>query len=72
MKKSTRILALIEAILLIALYLSTLVFALIDSAYTLNLLKASIAATILLPILLYAYILFYRLSKHSDDSSDEL
>ena len=72
MKKSTRILALIGAILLIALYLSTLVFALIDSAYTLNLLKASLAATILLPILLYAYILFYRLSKHSDDSSDEL
>jgi hypothetical protein len=30
--------------------------------------KASIAATILLPVLLYAYTLFYRLShKNKDD-----
>ena len=71
MRKSTRMLALIGAILLAGLYISTLIFALINSAYTLNLLKASIAATIILPVLLYAYILVYRLSKHSDNSAEE-
>lgn len=71
MKKSTRILALIGVVFLVGLYISTLIFALIDSVYAQNLLNASIAATIILPVLLYAYILVYRLAKHSDDSSEE-
>ena len=67
MHKLTRIFALIGAILLAGLYICTLILALIDSAYTSDLLKAAIASTIILPILLYAYILIYRLAKHSDD-----
>lgn len=67
MHKLTRVFALIGAILLAGLYICTLVFAMIDSAYTSDLLKAAIASTIILPILLYAYILIYRLAKHSDD-----
>ncbi len=69
MHKLTRIFALIGAILLAGLYICTLILALIDSAYTSDLLKAAIASTIILPVLLYAYILIYRLAKHSDDSS---
>lgn len=72
MKKSTRILALAGAVLMALLYISTLILALIDSPVTQDLLKASIAATILLPVLLYAYILFYRLNqKHDDDSTEQ-
>lgn len=66
MKKTKRLLALIGVFLLAALYLSTLIFALFDSSKTMGFFKASIAATILLPVLLYAYTLFYRLSHGKD------
>lgn len=67
MKKIKRTLALIGAVLLIALYISTFVFALFDHSASLGLLKASIACTILLPVLLYAYTLVYKISKKDDD-----
>ena len=51
MKKSKRIMALIGAILLVLLYVSTLIFAFIDSVVSQKLLMAAIAATILLPVL---------------------
>ena len=63
MKKIKRILALIGVVLLVCLYGSTLVFALMDSPAADGLLRASIAATILIPVLLYAYILIARLLK---------
>lgn len=69
MKKSKRIFALAGAFLLVCLYGSTLFFAVFDHSASADLLKASIAATILLPILLYAYGLIYRLSKNR--KSDE-
>lgn len=70
MKKTTRILALIGAVLLIALYVSTLFFALMDTATAATLLKISVAATIILPVLLYGYILIYRLTNKGDEDSD--
>lgn len=67
MKKLKRILALIGAVLLFSMYGITLVLALIGSDYALELLKASIVSTVLFPVLLYAYILVYRLlSQHKD------
>ena len=54
MKKAKRILALTGAILLVCLYAATLVFALMDSPAASGLLKAAVAATILVPVLLYA------------------
>lgn len=70
MKKFKRISALIGAVLLILLYVSTFVFAMIDHSASKGLLKASIACTILLPVLLYAYALVYKASKKDDDGSD--
>lgn len=70
MKKTKRILALAGAVLLILLYLSTLIFALIDSPVTNDLFMASAAATILIPVLLYGLQLFYRLRNNSKDDSD--
>lgn len=63
MKKTKRILALIGAVLLFAMYASTLVFAFIDHSASMWLLKASIACTIILPVLLYAYTLVYRVTR---------
>ena len=72
MKKGKRIFALIGAIALVLMYISTLVFALIDTSVSGGLLKASIACTVILPVLLYAYSLVYRLSKKNNDNSDIL
>lgn len=73
MKKFKRIFALLGAVLLICLYGSTLVFAIADCPSSADLLKASIAATILLPVLFYTYTLVYRLSqkKKPDDTNED-
>lgn len=71
MKKVKRILALIGVILLLAMYGSTLVFAIIDNSDSMSMFKASIAATIIIPVLLWAYTLVFKLVKKDDDSQDE-
>lgn len=71
MKKSKRIMALIGAILLVLFYVSTLIFAFIDIVVSQKLLMAAIAATILLPVLLYIYSLFSRTSHTDDSDSNE-
>lgn len=68
MKKLKRISALLGVFILIAMYLCTLIFALIDSPVASDLLKASIAATIFVPVILYGLLLVTRLLK--DDSKD--
>ena len=49
----------------------TLVFALIGSSWADMMLKASIAATILIPVLLYGMILMARVLKKDEDPSDD-
>lgn len=63
MKRTKRFLALTGAVLLLLMYMTTLIFSLIDSSAATGLLKASIAATILIPVPLYGYILIARLLK---------
>lgn len=70
MKKIKRILAIAGVVILVGLYVSTLVFALIGSELSTNLLKASVACTILLPIILYGYMLLYKLSKKNEENKD--
>mgnify|MGYP005769709487 FL=1 len=60
MNKVKRIIALTGALLLFCLYMSTLIFALIGSPVSTDLFKASLAATIIIPVLLYGYILTAR------------
>lgn len=55
-QKLKRIFAWIGIILLVGLYVSTLVFALIGSAHARQLLGASVAATLIVPVLLYVMI----------------
>lgn len=64
MKKVKQIIALIGVIVLVGLYAGTLVLACIGGERAAELLKASIYATIVLPVLLWAYSFIYRLLKN--------
>ncbi|MEF9917284.1 MAG: hypothetical protein RR275_02465 [Lachnospiraceae bacterium] len=70
MKKAKKLLALTGVIILVALYASTLVFALFDHSTSLSLLKISIAATIFVPVISYVCILFFKLPKKDDSDSN--
>ncbi len=70
MNRLKRILALSGAVLLVCMYAAALVFALIDSPAAAGLFRASIAATILVPVLLYAYILAARILKGKGRGND--
>lgn len=65
MKKLKKIFAIIGIIVLAGLYLSTLIFALMDSEESIKLLQASIYLTITFPVILYAISLIYKL-LHKD------
>lgn len=68
MKKTKRILALAGVVLLVGMYASTLVFALMKHENASNMLMASIVCTVLIPVLLYAYTLMYRVLDHRKNS----
>ena len=70
MKKLKQITALIGVIALAGLYVSTLVLALIGSTEAINLLKAAVYATIVLPVLLWAYSFIYRMIKGKQNDAD--
>ena len=63
MKKVKQILAILGVVLLLGLYVITLIMAITDNTSTLSMLEASVVATILIPILLWAYSFIYRLLK---------
>ncbi|MDE6312422.1 MAG: hypothetical protein K2M46_02195 [Lachnospiraceae bacterium] len=61
MKKLKKIAAILGIVVLAGLYLSTLIFALMDSEKSLQLLQASIYLTITFPVVLYGIQLIYKL-----------
>ena len=71
MNKAKRLFALLSAVLLLGLYISTFIFAMMDSEFSQKLLLASIALTILLPVILYGMILIHKLVKHSEEEIEE-
>lgn len=71
MKNLKRIFAAIGAILLFAMYASTLLFAFTDHSRSLGLLKASIACTVIFPVLIYGYTLVYRISRRGSDDPED-
>jgi cell shape-determining protein MreD len=70
MKKIKQILAILGVILLLSLYVITLLCAIFDSSDTMRLFQASILATIIIPVLLWAYSFIYRLLKNHKDSDE--
>lgn len=72
MDKLKRIIALLLVIGLFALYGLTLFFALTDNTDTLQYLKASIVATVIVPTLMWTYSFIYRLmGKGKQPNSSE-
>ena len=73
MKKVKQILAVIGIVFLVLLYLSTLICAIIDRTETMRLFQASIMATVIIPVLLWAYSFIYKLiKKNAKDQMDEM
>ena len=74
MKKVKQILAILGVALLLGLYVITLIMAITDNTSTMSMLEASVVATILIPILMWAYSFIYRLLKKyygSDKDEDK-
>lgn len=66
-EKIKRILALIGVILLAGLYIITLVLAFVDPTASREWLRTAISATLVIPVLLYTYIMVYKLVKKKDE-----
>ena len=63
MKNFKRFAALVRVILLVGLYLTTLILSFIDSEHAHQMFKGCIVATVVLPIMMYAYLLMFKLLK---------
>lgn len=73
MKKVKQILAIIGIVFLVLLYLSTLICAIIDRTETMRLFQASVMATVIIPVLLWAYSFIYKLiKKNAKEQMDEM
>lgn len=70
MKRMKQILAILLIIILAALYVSSLVFAIIGSDRAMDWLKASIYATVVLPVLLWIYIFLYQKIRDTKDKNN--
>lgn len=70
-KKVKRITAWAGIIILAGLYISTLILALIGTESSRTLLKFSILSTFILPVLMYGYILMYRVLKGKGVDSNQ-
>ena len=67
MNKGKRIIALAGAIFLAVIYLAALILAFIDHPSAHNLFVGAIVSTVVVPVLLYLYMLLYKLSSKKDE-----
>ena len=70
-KKVKQILAIIGIVVLVGLYVSTIVCALSSSDNFMNLLLASVYATVIIPVLIWAYSFIYKLLKKDQDDDEK-
>ncbi len=66
-----QIFAIIAIVLLAGLYISCLVLALIQSEWASKMLQLTIVMTVLVPVTIYIFMMFYRLSHRKDDFDDQ-
>lgn len=76
MKKARQIIALIGVILLVLLYVSTLVLAIVDKSSSMKLFQTSVIATIIVPVLIWTVTFFMKrnrddIEEQFKDDSDE-
>lgn len=70
--KAKQILAIAGIVLLGGLYLTSLIFALIDHPLKSSLLTASLYCTIVIPVLLYVFLVIAKHFKKDDEDSSDL
>lgn len=71
MKKLKQILAILLIVILIGLYIASLILALIGSENAMAWLKISIYASIVLPVLIWAFTFITKLIKGSDEELND-
>ncbi|MBR1743190.1 MAG: hypothetical protein IJ733_15240 [Lachnospiraceae bacterium] len=68
-KKLKRILAWIAVVILVGLYITTVVMAILVTPNTVHMFRTSVMATIMVPIMMYVVLFLYRLI-HPEDTED--
>lgn len=70
MKKVKQILAILGIIVLVGLYVSTIICALSASDNFMNMLMTSIYASVIIPVLIWAYSFIYKLIKKDPEEKN--
>ena len=71
MKKIKQIIALIGVIVLVGMYCTTILMAILSSEHFFDFLMASIYATVVIPVLLWIYTFIYQqLKKRNEESNN--
>lgn len=65
-----QVIAITGVVLLAGMYVTSLILAIIGSPVALNLLRMSFLATIIVPIVIYVFLMFYKLSHKKNESED--
>lgn len=71
MKNIKRILAVLGAVILVGLYISTIICALSSNENYMDMLMASIYATVIIPVLIWAYSFVYKLVKKNHEQKED-
>lgn len=72
MKKVRRIVAIIGIILLVALYIMTLVFAVTDNPESMHMFAMSIIATVVIPVFIYVLTMFMKMGKNRGELNEKI
>lgn len=68
MKKVKQMLAILGVVFLLGLYATTFVMALTDNTETMQLFRASLFATFVIPVLMWTYSFIYKLIHKDNDN----
>lgn len=66
-----RILALLGILVLVGIYVASFVFAFLDHPMKTSMMYASLYATIIIPVLIYAFLLVAKLLRKDDEDTDQ-
>lgn len=71
MKKIKRILAILGAVILAGLYISTIVCVLSSNENYMDMLMASVYATVIIPVLIWAYSFVYKMVRKNNEQKED-
>ena len=71
MQKLKQIFGIVAIVLLVFMYVLTIVFALIDDPHSMTLFKASVVATVIIPVFLWVIRIFLKIAKPDNSEFDE-